>query len=408
MSSPRPSLVALRPAPILDATTAVAAARALAPTIAARARECEAARRVPPATIDALHDAGLMRLMQPRRFGGSELGIETLLDVVLELAPACPSTAWVYMNLAGHSWNVAQFALRAQEDMWNDDPAALAATGLAFPCGKAQPVEGGYLVSGRWPFGSGVDASSWTLVGAMVEREHGNGLPERRFFLVPAADFRSLGNWDAYGLAGTGSHDVEVKGAFVPEHRTLNAEIFAAGTAVPGAAVHGHWMYRLPTFATFGFSLAMVPIAAAHGAVREFTAATRRRAGTYTGARLAELTPVQIRIGEASAAADFALGQLRRDLREMCAMVERGEVADLDAKLRWKRNCAFGVQLATRAVDTLMAASGAGGLPTNAPLQRLFRDVHAGAAHIALTWDVQAASYGQHALGVPMQAGLLL
>jgi 3-hydroxy-9,10-secoandrosta-1,3,5(10)-triene-9,17-dione monooxygenase len=408
MSQSRPTLVPVRSTPVLDGAGAVAAARELAPRIAARARACEAARRVPDETIAELHASGLMRLMQPRRFGGSELGIETMLDVVVELAPACPSTAWVYMNLAGHSWNVAQFELRAQEDMWNDDPSALAATGLAFPCGKAQPVEGGYLVSGRWPFGSGVDASTWMLVGAVVEREHGTGIPERRFLLVPAADFRSLGNWDAYGLAGTGSHDVEVKGAFVPEHRTLNAEVFAAGTAVPGAAVHAHWMYRLPTFATFGFSLAMVPIAAARGAVAEFTAATRKRAGTYTGARVAELTPVQIRIGEASAAVDFALGQLRRDLREMCAIVEAGGVADMDAKLRWKRNCAFGVQLATRAVDTLMSASGAGGLSTNAPMQRLFRDIHAGASHIALTWDVQSAAYGQHALGVPMQAGLLL
>ena len=114
-----------------------------------------------------LHRSGLMRLMQPARFGGAELGLDDLMNVVFELARGCASTAWVYSNLASHAWNLGQFELQAQEDIWGEDPNALAATGLAFPCGKATPVEGGYQLSGLWPFGSGVDASTWMLVGAM-------------------------------------------------------------------------------------------------------------------------------------------------------------------------------------------------------------------------------------------------
>jgi 3-hydroxy-9,10-secoandrosta-1,3,5(10)-triene-9,17-dione monooxygenase len=390
----------------LSGAEALARARELAPRLAARAQACEELRRCPDETIAELHASGLMRLMQPRRFGGSELGVDAVLDVALEMARACPSTAWVWLNLATHSWNLAQFELRAQEDVWDENPDAVAATGLAFPCGKARPVDGGYLVSGRWPFGSGVDAAQWMLVGAMTEVPAAP--PERRFFLVPRRDFRSLDNWHAYGLAGTGSHDVEVTEAFVPAHRSLAAEVFAAGQDVPGAKVHSNPLYRLPTFATFGFFLAMVPIGAARGALEHYVEATRKRAGTYTGARLAELTPLQIRIGEAAACVDLAETQLRADLAELTGLVASGVAPPLAAKLRWKRNLAFEVQLCTRAVDTLMAASGAGGLYTSAPLQRLFRDVHAAAAHIALTWDVQAAAYGQHALGVPLQAGLLL
>jgi 3-hydroxy-9,10-secoandrosta-1,3,5(10)-triene-9,17-dione monooxygenase len=392
--------------PALTAAGALARTRDLVPRLAARAQACEDLRRCPDETIAELHASGLMRLMQPRRFGGSELGVGAVLDITLEMAKACPSTTWVWLNLATHSWNLAQFDLRAQEDVWNANPNALAATGLAFPCGRARPVEGGYAVSGKWPFGSGVDAAQWMLVGAMTERD--GAAAERRFFLVPQADFRSLDNWRAYGLAGSGSHDVEVTEAFVPEHRSLAAEVFAAGHDVPGAKVHANPLYRLPTFATFGFFLAMVPIGAARGALEQYVEATRKRAGTYTGARLAELAPLQIRIGEASACVDLAETQLRADLAELTRLVEAGIPPPIEAKLRWKRNLAFEVQLCTRAVDTLMAASGAGGLYTDLPLQRQFRDVHAAAAHIALTWDVQAAAFGQHALGVPMQAGLLL
>jgi len=390
----------------LTADEALAMTRALAPQLAARAQACENLRRCPDETIAELHASGLMRVMQPRRFGGAELGPATVLDITLEMAKACPSTAWVWMNLATHSWNIAQFALRAQEDVWSSDPNALAATGLAFPCGKAQPVDGGYVVTGKWPFGSGIDAAQWMLAGAMTDR--GAAAPERRFFLVPRNDFRSLNNWHAFGLAGTGSHDVEVREAFVPEHRSLAADVFASGLEVPGGKVHANPIYRLPTFATFGFFLASVPVGAARGALEQFVAAARTRAGTYTGARLSELTPLQIRIGEAAACVDLAETQLRADLAELVGMVEAGVAPPVEAKLRWKRNLAFEVQLTVRAVDTLMAASGAGGLYATLPLQRLFRDVHAAAAHIALTWDVQATAYGQNALGLPLQTGLLL
>lgn len=390
----------------LAAEDALEQTRALAPRLAARAQACEDLRRCPDETIAELHANGLMRVMQPQRFGGAELGAAAVLDITLEMAKACPSTAWVWMNLASHSWNIAQFELRAQEDVWGADPRALAATGLAFPCGRARPVEGGYVVTGKWPFGSGVDAAQWMLAGAMTDR--GAAPSERRFFLVPRADFRSLDNWRAYGLAGTGSHDVEVNGVFVPEHRSLAADVFAAGLEVPGGKVHTNPVYRLPAFATFGFFLASVPLGAARGALEQFVAATRSRAGTYTGARLAELTPLQIRIGEAAACIDLAETQLRADLAELVGLVEAGVAPPVEAKLRWKRNLAFEVQLTVRAVDTLMAASGAGGLYSSLPLQRLFRDVHAAAAHIALTWDVQATAYGQHALGLPLQTGLLL
>ncbi len=390
----------------LTADEARQAAAALVPKIAARAAQAEALRRVPDETIADLHEAGLLRMMQPARFGGSELGLGDLMDVVLEICKGCPSTAWVVSNLASHAWNVGQFELQAQEDMWNDDPYALAATGLAFPCGKASQVEGGYRLAGRWPFASGVNASTWMLVGGMAEQA--GGAPERRFFLVPQADFKSLDNWSAFGLTGTGSHDVEIKDAFVPAHRSMSAEVFAAGQNVPGAKLYPNKLFQMPTFAAFAYVLSIVPLGAAKAAVEQFTANMRQRAGTYTGVRVAELSSVQARIAESSACIEFAEKVLRSDWRELEGGVERDQFPGMETKLRWKRNVAFATQLAVRAIDTLMPAAGAGGLSLNLPLQRQFRDIHAASAHIALTWDVHAAAYGQSALGLQPQGGLLL
>ena len=404
------SIASVKPVPAaskrLTAQEAVQAAAALVPRLAERAAEAERLRRIPQATIDELHEAGLMRLMQPARFGGSELGLDALMNVVIEIAKGCTSTAWVYSNLASHSWNIGQFELRAQEDVWGTDPDALAATGLAFPCGRATPVEGGFKLSGKWPFASGVDASTWMLVGAMTERA--GGAPERRFFLVPQAGFKSQDNWSSYGLTATGSHDVKIEDAFVPEHRSVSAEIFAAGQNLPGAQLYANPLFSMPTFAAFAYILSSVPVATAKAAVEQFTSTMRARASTYTGSRVAELSSVQARIAEAASCVEFAETVIRRDWQTLEANVQAGEFPSMETKLRWKRNVAFATGLAVRAIDALMPAAGAGGLKTDLPLQRQFRDIHAASSHIALTWDVHAAAYGQSALGLQPQGGLLL
>jgi 3-hydroxy-9,10-secoandrosta-1,3,5(10)-triene-9,17-dione monooxygenase len=384
----------------------VAAIKEIAPRIAARARETEQMRRVHPDTIRELHEAGLMRLMQPARFGGSELWLDDLMNVVFEIGKVCASTAWVYSNLASHAWNIGQFELQAQEDVWSKDPDALAATGLAFPCGKAIPVDGGYRLSGRWPFCSGINACSWMLVGALTEQE--GWPPQRRFFLVHEKDFVVYDNWNTFGLTGTGSHDIEIKDAFVPAHRSVSAEIFAAAQHLPGAKLYDNPLFGMPTFAAFAYVLCGTPVAAAKGAVEQLTANLRQRAGTYTGARLAELNSVQIRIAEASACVEFAETVIRRDWQALEACAKARDYPSMETKLSWKRNAAFATQLAVRAVDALMPASGAGGLSAEGPLQRQFRDIHAASAHIALTWDIHGAAYGQSALGLPSPAGFLL
>jgi 3-hydroxy-9,10-secoandrosta-1,3,5(10)-triene-9,17-dione monooxygenase len=188
----------------------------------------------------------------------------------------------------------------------------------------------------------------------------------------------------------------------------VSAEIFAAGQNLPGAKLYSNKLFQMPTFAAYAYVLSIVPLGTAKAAVEQFTANMRNRAGTYTGTRIAELAPVQARIAEAAACVEFAESVIRRDWTDLENAVENNEFPSMETKLRWKRNAAFATNLAVRSIDALMPAAGGGGLSLNSPLQRQFRDIHASSTHIALTWDIHAAAYGQSALGLQPQGGLLL
>jgi 3-hydroxy-9,10-secoandrosta-1,3,5(10)-triene-9,17-dione monooxygenase len=378
-------------------------AAALVAPLADRAERCEAERRCPDETLNELYDTGLMQIMQPQSYGGSELSIDTVADVAMVLAGACASTAWVWMNLATHSWNIGQFSREAQEDVWGSDPRAVAATGLQYPCGRARRVSGGFRLTGRWPFASGVDAAHWMIAGAQIE-----GTSERLMLLVPKKDFENLRNWQAFGLAGTGSHDVTINDVFVPDHRTVPPELLAAGREAPGAFINGSPVYRLPAYSAFGFGLAAIPLGAARAALDRFSGGARSRATTSSASRVAELAPVQLRLAEASASMSFAEIGYWSNLRELVAMTKADNLINNDVKLRWKRDIAFAVSLSRRCLDTLITASGGNALSTTTPLQRSFRDVVAASSHIGLSWDVQALLYGRHALGMPLGNDLLI
>lgn len=386
-------------------TSEVARERAvsLVPALADRAERCEADGRCPEETLNELYEAELMQIMQPGRYGGSELNIDIVSDVAMVLASGCASTAWVWLNLATHSWNIGQFAQEAQDDVWGTDSRAVAATGLAFPCGRANPVAGGFRLCGRWPFASGVDAASWMIVGAQVE-----GTSERRMLLVPKNDYHSMNNWLSFGLAGTGSHDVEIHGVFVPEYRTVRPELLASGRDSPGALINDSPVYRLPAYSAFGFALAAVPLGAARAALDHFTTGARSRATTFSAGRVAELAPVQLRVAEASASISCAERAYWSHLRELVTLTKEGDAISDEVKLRWKRDIAFAVVLSRRCLETLLTASGGSALSLSNPLQRNFRDVFAASSHIGLTWDVQASLYGRHALGVPLGDDLLI
>ena len=368
-------------------------ARALVPTLRGRAERAEKLGRLDPETERDLHEAGLFRLLQPARIGGAELDYVALIDFPAEIARGDASVAWSLANLLSHHWMLAMFPAPAQARVWGENPDALIASAFMFPCGRARAVEGGYRLSGRWPFSSGVRSSQWNMLGGMVESG------ELRVFLVPASDYRILGTWDAMGLRGTGSDDVEADDVFVPGAMTVAVAELAGGVA-PGAAVNPNPLYQLPVFALFAFVLSGCALGNAQACLEDFEASARQRASSYSRAKIADLQSIQIRIAAASARIDAARRIMRGRCLEAMADARAGDIPDMARRVAYRRDGAFAVNLCTEAVNILFKASGAGGLARAGAMQRQFREAHAIDSHIAFSFDAAGANYGRVALGL--------
>ena len=376
---------------------ACARARKLIPTLSGRASRTELERRIPDETIADLHESGLLRILQPRAVGGAELPFECLVRVTATLARGCGSTAWVYANLANHHFMLALWSGEAQQEIWGANADALIGSALMFPPGRATAVPGGYRLSGRWKFSSGIDACAWTMVGGIASAD--GELPDYRVFLLPVSDYRVIDTWYAAGLRGTGSNDIEVADVFVPEHRTVPVRLMK-GCAAPGAALNPAPLYRLPVFDMFPYVVAAVSLGIAEAAVECFTEDTRHRITAYTTTLLADHATIQVRLGEAAAAVDAAERLLVGNCRRAMDIAERAEVPSVADKIRLRRDGAYAARLCTRAVDLLFEVGGAEYLYEDKPMQRFFRDIHAAQNHYSLTWDVAAGGAGRYMLGI--------
>ena len=173
----------------------LARAEALIPVLRERAPRAEQLRRLPDETIADLHSSGLFRMLQPARVGGSELPYRALYELTAVIGQGCGSTSWVLANLAAHHWLLGMWHPEAQHEIWGESPDSLISSALIFARGRARRVEGGYRLSGRWPFSSGIDASAWNMFGAVVSDEE-TGQSEHRMLLVPASDYSIIDTWE--------------------------------------------------------------------------------------------------------------------------------------------------------------------------------------------------------------------
>jgi 3-hydroxy-9,10-secoandrosta-1,3,5(10)-triene-9,17-dione monooxygenase len=365
-------------------------AEALLPTLRERAAKCEELRRLPDETLRDFHDARLFRIQQPRRVGGAELEFVAIVHFGALLARACASTSWNFINFAAHHHMLGMFPPRAQDEIWGASPDALIASSFVFPAGKAKKVQDGYVVSGRWPFSSGVDPSQWNMLAGLAWLDE-NAPPEQRVFLLERSQYKVIDTWFAGGLRGTGSKDVEVKEQFVPEHRTL-AVADTKGGATPGSAVNPSPLYQIPVFALFPYMLSGVALGIAEGLIADFSP----KVGKMTAARIAEIQSTQIRLGEATAYA-----RASRLVQETNCNEAEKKVPDLLTKARYRLEGAYAVEWAVRAVDIMFGLSGASGLYESGHAARAFRDAHAVKQHFSFNTDIAGTTYGRVALGLP-------
>jgi 3-hydroxy-9,10-secoandrosta-1,3,5(10)-triene-9,17-dione monooxygenase len=389
--------------PDADAYSAMMArAQALVPQLRERASRTEELRHLPPETERDLHEAGLFRILQPKRVGGSEFDYVALVDVADAIGRADASVAWNLVNLASHHWMLGMFDQRAQDLIWDRNPDALIASSFVFPAGRARRVDGGYLLRGNWPFSSGIDSSEWNMLAAIVATDDEADGIEYRIFLLHASDTRIIDTWNASGLRGTGSNNVDVNDVFVAEAMTL-AVADLGGGPTPGSAVNPNPLYALPVFSLFPYVLSGVALGNAQACLDDYVEVARHRASTYNRARLGDLQSTQIKIAQASAKIDAARLIMRATCVDAMADARRGHIPDMAAKTRSRRDGAYSVNLCTEAVSLLFSASGARGLFTSGALQRQFRDAHAINSHIAFSFDAAGTNYGRIALGLPSE-----
>lgn len=378
----------------LGADEAVARARSLAPGFRARAAETEALRQLPRTTIEELCDSGLFDIALPRRWGGSELGPDVWVDVIAEIAAACGSTGWVYGVLLGHVWLVSHFSLDAQREVF-ETPNALIASLIRLG-GSVERVSGGYRwrgASGR--FCSGIDHSDWVVVGGAVQA--GEGVAERRWFLIPRSDFTVEDDWFTTGLKGTGSKSIRVADAFVPEHRSILQAELDSGQS-PGRAVNPGPLYRLPG-STWTFVLPATPVGIARGAVAAARDSLGRRLANLPEEHVADHSASLERFARASTDVDVAHFLLQRQARRLVEAAER-PLSPAERTVQ-RRDIGYAVQQARHAVNVLFELTGGSGIYESTDLQRMWRDVNAAAAHFGLGWEPAAIAYARAILDLP-------
>ena len=370
-------------------------ARECVPLLAERAQKCEDARVLLPENEKLLHETGLFRYHQPRRFGGMELPFIAVVDIVAELARGCPSTAWNVGNLGCHHWILAYYEPETQHEVWDANPDALIASSIALAAGRGRVSKGGFTVSGRWPFSSGVDNSDWNMLAVTVYGEDGKTPIDWRLCLVPKTDYKIIDTWYAMGMAGTGSKDIEVKEVFVQERRALALARCRGGLEHPGAVINDGPLFRVPIVASAGHPLSASALGAAEGAFQIVKDSFSKRIGTYTGARIADFQAVQIKLAEARCLIDSATYLMR----ESALVFQNEESISLETKLRLRAQNAYAVRQARQAVETLWSCYGANAIYTRDPFQRYMRDLMAINQHFSFSFDIAGSAYGTVALG---------
>jgi 3-hydroxy-9,10-secoandrosta-1,3,5(10)-triene-9,17-dione monooxygenase len=273
------------------------------------------------------------------------------------------------------------------------------ATSFVFPAGRARKVQDGYVISGRWPFSSGVDHCDWNILAGLARLDD-NAPPEQRIFLLHKSQYKIIDNWFAGGLRGTGSKDVEVQEQFVPDHRTL-AVADTKGGWTPGSEVNSAAIYRMPVFALFPYYLSGVALGIAEGMIGNYLEKSKTQSGKMTGARVAEIQSTHIRVGEAAAYARASRMFMEGNCREAQALTAAGTIPDLTAKARYRLEGAYSVDWAVRAVDVMFGLAGASGLYESGDTARAFRDAHAIRQHFSFNTDIAGTTFGRIALGLP-------
>ena len=374
-------------------------ARGLADELAQGVDEGMELRRLPDATWNTLLGNGFVRALQPKRWGGGEVPFLEFVDTCIEISRANASAGWVAGVIGVHPWQLALFEEQAQEEMWGTDPSTMHSSSYA-PTGKAEEVDGGYRVTGRWSFSSGSDHCHGVNLGAAakpVEIMPGFEVPDFRSFLFYPGQYTIVDTWNTSGMRGTGSKDIVVDDVFVPTYRTQSHLDYMLNRPLPGQVKNDGPLYRLPWACVFNQALASSLLGAAKGYLETWVTETLPR--VQRSGKVADDPLVQYRLATAMYDVDAAITKLRSDATEMW---EAG-VADLSLSreartaIRWNAN--RGCEIVGKAITDLHHQGSGRTIFLDHPLQRGFQDIMGMLGHTFLSPDQLGRSVGALRLG---------
>ena len=377
-------------------------AEALLPLLRRHDADSERARSVHPEIVAAMKQAGLFRILQPSRLGGAELDLRSMHRVVRTLATASPSASWILMVLLAHSWILGMFDEQVQDEIAAEDPDTIIAGSLA-PTGRAVPAPGGWRVTGRCPFASGVDHATWNLMGFRLDPDAlaaDPTLPPAIHVLSPLRDHAVHDNWHTMGLRGTGSKELVLDNVFIPAHRSMPTPALYGSEGVWGGR-HPSWLHRMPVRPGLAYHVSAPVLGLAKHFLSDFVTITRVRDDKYTGTRKADAPGLQLRVAESSLdikAAELLLDRVADDF-DTLARERRLPSTEEFVDLRY--SIAYAVERCRVAVERLFAAAGANATYDASRLQDLFRDLTVACHHGTVDYDVNAEQYGRVQLGLP-------
>jgi 3-hydroxy-9,10-secoandrosta-1,3,5(10)-triene-9,17-dione monooxygenase len=376
--------------------TLIDRARAMVPALRERAARTEEARRLLPETVQEFTDAGFFRIVQPKRYGGFEMGIDVLEEVVIEVGRGCGSSAWCLAILGGHTWWSGLFEEAGQDVLFGEDGHVIMATNLSGN-GRCRRVEGGYELSGRFVYLSGCDVANWLCVGAMLE-EPGVAPEDAPWFYMAVRpdDVTIVDDWYVLGLRGTGSKSVTADGVFAPECLALSQAAVAAQEA-PGRHVHANPLFAAPMLAFLSVETTGAAVGIARQAVdilEEIGASkpVRTREAGLTGATHSSLPSFRRRLAEAKSLADAArvllVDQSRKLVSTMQEYAPQGRKVPTAEIVEYGLSSARLVDLCVQAVDHCFAAAGTSATFQGQPMERCWRDIHMLSTHNVYRLDL--------------------
>jgi alkylation response protein AidB-like acyl-CoA dehydrogenase len=375
------------------------------PIIERNAPEADAERRIPEQSIQALADAGLFKITVPRRFGGYEVPIWTKMRVSAAVAQADGATGWVLTLINVCNWAGGLFSDEAQQDIWAENSDARIA-GVLNPSPDVRKVDGGYEVSGRWPFASGSLHSDWALIGMLIPDERGE-VVDQALAVAPMADLTIEDTWFVAGMKGTGSNTLVADKIFVPDHRSLS---------VPKAIEN---RYATPYTDEVAYRASFIPVLTlvlggpqlgmGKAALDFVVSKAGKRGITYSFfERQTDSVAFQLEVARAATLVDSAWLHMERGAADIQRAAEAGVPLPVLTRARVKQDTAYGITRVREAIDILLSAHGAASFADVSPLQRIWRDSATAGRHAVIDPAVNLEVYGKALLGIEDQITPLL